>query len=105
MPNVEDNLYTNDGRYFTLTEPADQRKEGADEEGQTHAILPLLRELLERFDSRITFYDSVSSVPEDVMTSPDEFMHTVAANKLAKNNLILERDYIQGLIDKHIKEL
>lgn len=89
-----DNIYPNSGEPFILTTPSKQK---SDEEARLHATLaqlPLLQETVDKFNERIAFYDSVNSVPADVMTNPEVFMHIVAANKLTRDNLTAERDII-----------
>lgn len=79
-------------------EPTQQVTETSQKRTDTLAQLPLLKEVLEHIDARIAFYDSVNSVPEEVHTKPEEFMHVIAANKLTRDNLLAERGFIQSRI-------
>lgn len=59
----------------------------------------VLGDILATFDEQIAFYSNVDSVPVDVQTKPDEFMHIIAANRLTRDNLANIKDSIQGLIN------
>jgi len=64
--------------------------------------MPIIEDLLIRFEEKIAFYGSVESVPEEVLTLPDEFMHIVTANKIIKGLLEAELDYLQDLVKTHV---
>lgn len=104
MPDL-DNLYPNDGQYFSPTEPKDQREAREAEENELFSALPLIKAMIGRLEERITFYGSVESVPDDVLVHPEEFMHVVAANKLVKQNLESEKDFLEDLVQEHVKTL
>ena len=95
----EYNPYPLSGQYFTPTVPAAQQE--AKEQAREEALkqVPLLQKVLKRLDQKIAFYDSVNSIPDEVKTKPEEFMHLVTANKLTRDNLMQERSYIQAQID------
>lgn len=95
-----DNLMPKSGQYFGIPqEDQDLISERQTESAKVFNALPLIQEILDRFEERIAFYSSVDSIPEEIHTKPDEFMHAVAANKLAKDNLISEKEYLEGLLD------
>lgn len=89
-----DNIYPGRGEPFVLTTPTKQKSDEEAKLQATLAQLPLLQETVDKFDERIAFYDSVNSVPDEVTTDPEAFMHVIAANKLTRDNLIAERDII-----------
>ena len=100
---MDNNLYPNDGQVYA--EPKDQIDEKNQEANEVLSALPLINEMLERFNQRIAFYSSVDSIPEEVQTKPDEFMHVATANKLVKDNLEQEKNYLEGLINEYVKKL
>lgn len=94
-----DNLMPKGGGYFLPTEGQDQINERQTEKAKVFEALPLLQEIIDRFAEKAEFYGSVDSIPEELHTKPDEFMHAVAANKLTRDNLLAEKDYLEGLIE------
>lgn len=97
-----DNLYPRSGRYL-LAEPIEQAQERVKEASQVAASLPLLQETITNLEDRIAFYSSVDSVPQEVATDPEKFMHVIAANRLTRDNLMAERDRLEELIKAHVK--
>lgn len=96
-----DELYPNDGSYYQPTEPAEQIQERKEEKGKVKEGIRLLEDVIERFEERIRFYDSVNSVPGEFRIDPAEFMHRVEANDLTKQNLIVEKTWLEGLRDTY----
>ena len=98
-----DDLYMNDGSYYQPEEPAMQILERQEERSKATAAVPLLKDLVKRFDERIAFYDSVESIDVTMLADEKRFMRQWEANKLTKDNLILERDYLRDLLDRYAK--
>jgi len=96
----EYNPYPLHGQPFLPTIPTAQQEAKEKAREEVLQQIPLLKKVLKRLDQKITFYDSVNSVPDEVKTKPEEFMHIIAANTLARDALIQERSYIQNQIDK-----
>lgn len=95
-----DDLYPLDGGAF-VPEPAEQVEERNKEKGETLAALPMLESIIGRFAEKIAFYDSVDSIPEAIKLQPETFVRVVEANKLTRNNLIAEKEWLEGLIDEY----
>lgn len=98
----DDNLYPLDGAPFVSpipAEPLEQKEERAAERGKALAALPMLEGIIDRFQEKIAFYDSVSSIPAEVKTDPTKFLIMHNANELTMNNLIAELDWLEGLVD------
>lgn len=96
---MDDNLYPKSG--YRPSEPTLQQIEKAKEAAQVQKALPLIQDILDRFAEKIEFYKSVDSVPEEVLTFPDEFMHYIATNKLVASMLQAELDYLNELVEVH----
>lgn len=92
-----DNLYQPRGGLI-MSEPETQKVERDVEVTKTLAQLPVLEAEVEHLESRIAFYESVNSIPEESLVRPDDFMHIVASNKLTAQNLKNERDDLIGRI-------
>jgi hypothetical protein len=95
---MNDNVYPNNGEYFTGAAPINQQEEQEKKEKETLDQLPLLKEVLDHLESRIKLYSSIDSIPSDVRLHPDEFMHVVEANRLTRTNLQQERNFILNRI-------
>lgn len=99
-----DNLYPNFGAPYIPTEPIAQAVAREEEIKDTLAAIPLLEETIKHLDERIAFYESVNSVEPGAMTKPEEFMHIIAGNRIARDNLMIERSYIIGRIQRAQKK-
>lgn len=100
-PVPDDNIYPNDGAPFLPTEPEEQQIEQGEEKAQVLQALPIIQDIVDRFDARIKALDSVDAIPADVQTNPTDFMHFVASNRLTKANLIAEKEWLEDLIDMY----
>jgi hypothetical protein len=98
-----DNVYQPRGGYLP-TEPERQAVERDDEIKRTLAAIPVLNDEVTYLDSRIAFYESVHSVSDEALTNPEVFMHIIAGNKVAAQNLTIERDALLGRIQEASKE-
>lgn len=79
-------------------EPETQVKAKNQKRDDTLSQLPLLQEVIDRLDMRIAFYDSVDSIQVDIEADPSTFQKVHAANKLTRDNLREERNFIQSRI-------
>lgn len=86
-----------------LAEPPAQVQERQKEAAQVQASAPILQEIITRLDERIAFYNSIDSVSVDVATNPEKFMHVIAANRLTRDNLMVEKTTLEELIRAHVK--
>jgi hypothetical protein len=103
MPVTEpDNVMPNTGGVYQ-TEPPEQKEERQKEKAQTIQAMPILKEVIKRLDKRIEFYNSVDSIPDEDKKDPTRFVNMHNANELTRNNLQLEKEYIEDLIDTHAK--
>lgn len=85
-------------------EPVAQQLEKLKTDAQVVKALPLIQDILDRFNEKVEFFKSVESIPEDVLTLPDEFMHIVAANKLVASMLQAELNYLEDLVAEHAED-
>lgn len=102
MPNqAEDNLYPTSTEYFVPQAPADQDEGAREQKAEVESSKAVLQDIVDHLQSRVDFYTSVDSIPEELHTDPTQFMHAVAANKLARDNLATELDAIRRIIRDH----
>ena len=99
--NYFDDMYPRDGAVYQVTEPVEQKKERNLEKSKVMAALPLINELIERIQKRITFYDTVSSITVDAGVESGEFLRQWHANQQTKANLEEEREWIVSLRDTY----
>ena len=95
---MDDDLYPLDGAAFR-TEPKEQVDERKLEISKAQAAAPILEDIIERFEDKIDFYNSVDSIPPEVKTDPQKFLIIHNANELTRNNLIAEVDWLKGLLE------
>jgi hypothetical protein len=94
----DENLYPNDGgTYYKPELPEDRKDEESEEKAKALAGMPMITDLIAHFEARIAFYDSLESIPSDVSTQPEEHLRTVLANQMTKENLVSEKEYLEGL--------
>ncbi len=83
--------------YFSLQEPTEQKQERVDQKAKARAGLKLLEELLERWQKRIDFYNTLDAIADDVDTDPEVHLRQVIANKQTVKNLTEEMEYLYTL--------
>lgn len=99
-----DNLLPKGGEFFGIpTEDIEQTQSRETEKAKVFNALPLMTDILARFDERITFYSSIDSIDSSLLTDPEAFMHTVTANKLTVQNLTAEKNYLEGLLEEYVR--
>lgn len=59
----------------------------------------VLKDIISTLQEQADFYTSVDAVPDNVQTNPEKFMHTMAANRLTRDNLIAIKNRIEVLIE------
>lgn len=100
---TEDNLYPLNGAAFAPTEPIEQQQERDAEKGKLLEALPLVEDIINHFKDRVDFYGSVDSIPDEVKTKPDEFLIIHNANQLVRDNLVVEIEWLEGLLAEYLK--
>jgi len=98
-----EDLYPNDGTHYEPSVPEEQKREENAEKAKVQEGIQLLEEIISRWDERIRFYDSLDSINVDVDTRPAQHRETVRANKQTKANLLVEKDYLEGLRSQYSK--
>lgn len=97
----EDNLYR---RTFPQTIVPEQAEAADKERRDVLSELPILQAVIDRLQAAVDHLGSINAIGSDVLTSPDDFMHVVAANKLAKASLEAEIVGLTALIEDHAKQ-
>jgi hypothetical protein len=96
-----DDMYPRDGSFYQAPEPDSQLQEKQEERARVKSAIPMLNDLISRFDERIAFYSSIDSIPADPTKSPAAFQRLVAANRLVKDTLVSEKEYLEALRDEY----
>lgn len=102
---MDGSLYPNDGRYFLPTEPNDQQKSRDSEANDVLSAIPVLNDILKRFEERIAFYGSVDSIEVDLEQDPATHQKLVEVGRLMKANLNQEKAIIEDLIKEYVTTL
>lgn len=97
----EDNAYPNDSTFFWASEPEEQKIARKKETAQTLEAISVLQELVDRLNERITFYNSNTTIPDDVRTDPTKFLILHNCYTLVAKTLFSEKEYIEDLISSH----
>lgn len=95
-----DDLGNTESPYFA-SEPAEQVQERKEEKAKVMKGIAMLEEIIERFEKRIAFYDTLNSIDVDASTHPEEHLRIVIANKQTSQNLTEEKEWIENLRDTY----
>lgn len=96
-----DNVYPNNGEYFIPREPQEMRVERQKEKAKVLEAKKLSEEILDRYDDRIAFYDSVDSIDASIRSNEEKFLRAWVVNREVKSILQAERDWLEGLIEPY----
>ncbi|RYF61366.1 MAG: hypothetical protein EOO27_02335 [Comamonadaceae bacterium] len=104
----EENVYTRSTSSFIQTEPVEQKEARIRESIEIDSQIGLIQEIHAHLTSRIQHYGSIDSITITIQSKPEEFMHVVAANQLAKATLQEELNALEAIIrdykeEKHIQ--
>lgn len=99
---MEDDMYPNDGVYFLPKEPKDQVIARQKEKAETLEAIRVLEEAIARFEDKIKFYGSVDAMPVEVKTDPAKFMNMHNSNQMTRDNLVVEKEYLEDLLKRHM---
>ena len=103
MDQTEDNLYPTSSAYMPLVKNREDVLEESKEKASVQKSLPVIKDVIKRLQERIAFYNCIDSIDSTAMTNPDEFMHIVAAHKIVRSNLEMEKQALEELVETHIK--
>ncbi len=92
----EDNAYPNSGEWYG--QPPARIQEEDDEQTKLSQAKPLIRDLIARLDERIVFYGTLDSISADITLEPAKYQQIVEANRVVRDTLLQERNYIMSLI-------
>lgn len=98
---MDDDVMPNDGSYFSFREPVEQVVERKKERAKTLEYINTLQEIIDRLNERISFYESVKSIPDEVKLNPEELIRVLNANALTAENLTNEKVHLESLISTY----
>lgn len=99
---MDDNLYPSDGTYFNpYEEPKEQVSARKKEKAKVLEGISVLNDLIERLESRIEFYESITSIPDSVRTKPKQFLIMHNTHSLVAKILLSELEYLTSLLEEH----
>ena len=100
---LDDNIYPRSAEFF-LKEPISQARERDATKNQVFHEMPLIRETISNLKKAADIYKSVNSVDDAVLTKPNEFMHIIAASKLASATLRKEVTRLESVISEFTED-
>lgn len=95
----DDNLIPNPTHYFLPSEDQALASERQQEKGEVRDALPVIKDIIERFNDRIAFYSSVDSIPETQQIDPAQFMIAHKTNQAMTGVLRAEKEYLESLLE------
>ena len=96
----DDALYPRSSEFYSVADHiGDQEKTRDAEETKVAKETSIINGVIEVFDESIDHLRSIDSVPNELLTEPDKFMHTVMGNKKAVIVLEGERAKLIDLLD------
>lgn len=103
---MQDDLYPNDGTYFGVpAEPEDQVIARKKEKAKTAEALPLIKSIIQHFEDRIAFRDSIGSIIVNIEDDPSLHQKMMKVNQLLKQELEIEKIKLEELLEVHVKNL
>lgn len=100
---MDDDMYPNDGAFMggVPLEPRDQVIDRKKEKAQTLEALKLAEHLIQHFDERIAFRDSVESINVDIEKAPALHQKIFQVHKLLKEALQEEKELLEEQIEMY----
>lgn len=95
---MDEHMLPNDGAYFSPREPAERVRAREVAKSKARAGKDTITEVLARLQARIAFYNSLDSIPADVLADPQRLGFHLAANRQTVANLGLELTHWQGVL-------
>jgi hypothetical protein len=101
----DDNIYPLDGEAFTLLkgEPEEQQQARTKEKGKVLQALPMLKDIIARFQEQIDLLGSLDSIPRETRTDQNMLLVNFHANDVSRRFLISQKEWLEGLIDDYSK--
>lgn len=97
-----DDVYPLDGSHF-LQEPEEQTIARKKHKAQTLEALPILKELVERLDERVKFYEKTTSISAEAREDQEKFFIWHNTHSLMADTLKSEKEYIESLMEDYAK--
>lgn len=92
---------SNNSSYWRADEPLEQKLDRKKERAAALETINELKQIIEHFDERIAFRDTLSAVNVDLAKDPALHQKICEVNELLKLGLIEERGFVQELIDMY----
>lgn len=101
-PNQDDDLAADQPMGHTPFTPlgVDDDKPSAEAKAEVMAQIPVLRDQLKRFDTRIAMLENYGNISDATLKDTEKFMHVVAGRKVAIGIIKGERKYLQARVDR-----
>jgi polyribonucleotide nucleotidyltransferase len=97
----DDNIMPNNGDYFSIQEPLEQRLEKQKERAKILSELPKIEMVVKHLEKRIKSLDKLSSIKVDISEDPALFQKAHEVNRLVKYALEEEKNNLEDLINTY----
>lgn len=101
---MDDDLYPNQGDYFTSNEPEEQAIERNQEEAEIVNATPVIQKIIDHFNERIAFRDSIKSISVNISENPEMHQKACAVNDMLTTALRDEKELLEGLLQEYAKD-
>jgi predicted YcjX-like family ATPase len=101
---IEDDIYPNEGEAFSaISEPVEQKVARSKEKGEVLQALPMLRDVISRFDEQIALLNTLDSIPTSTRADEKMLLVNFHANDISKRFLMGQKEWLEGLIEDYAK--
>ena len=104
---MNDDVYPNDGTFLggVPSEPVEQSVARKKERAQALEAQSVLKDMIQRLEDRIDFYERHSNVPEEVRTDAQAFLIISNSYTMTAERLRSEKEWIEGILDANVRNL
>lgn len=99
----EDDIYPNDGEAFGVLagEPPKQKQERNKEKGKVLQAMPMLKDIIARFQEQIDLLGDIDSIPSTTRSDQNMLLVNFHANDISRRFLRGQKEWLEGLIDDY----
>lgn len=102
----DDNIYPNEGEAYALLqgEPKAQKEDRQKEKGKVLAALPMLQDVIKRFQEQIDLLGDIDSIPSTTRSDQNMLLVNFHANDISRRFLRSQKEWLEGLIEDYLKQ-
>ena len=102
---MDDDIYPNEGEAFAvIAEPMEQKIARTKEKGEVLQALPMLKDIIGRFEEQIALLNTLDSIPTSTRADEKMLLVNFHANDISKRFLVAQKEWLVGLIEDYAKQ-